>query len=90
MISGNLYSVSAIGNIIGTFLTVFVLISIFDIKSIIFTLGLLLIISSSVLMSLMKAKMPAIIAGAAILFVLILLLFHTRSKLIFLIILVEY
>ena len=71
MISGNLYSVSAIGNIIGTFLTVFVLISIFDIRSIIFTLGISLIISSSVLMSLMKAKMPAIIAGAAILFVLL-------------------
>ena len=71
MISGNLYSVSAIGNIIGTFLTVFVLISIFDIKSIIFTLGLSLIISSSVLMSLMNAKMPAIIAGAAILFILL-------------------
>lgn len=71
MISGNIYSVSAIGNIIGTFLTVFVLISIFDIKSIIFTLGLSLIISSSVLMSLMNAKMPAIIAGAAILFMLL-------------------
>lgn len=71
MISGNLYSVSAIGNIIGTFLTVFVLISIFDIRSIIFTLGLSLIISSSVLMSLMKAKMPAIIAGAAILSILL-------------------
>ena len=71
MISGNLYSVSAIGNIIGTFLTVFVLISIFDIKSIIFTLGLSLIISSSVLMSAMNAKMPAIIAGAAILFILL-------------------
>lgn len=45
--AGNLYSLSTIGSIIGTFLTVFVLIPIFELKYIMYGLGLSLIISSS-------------------------------------------
>ncbi len=45
-ISGNLYSVSAIGSIAGTFLTVFMLIPVFEINHIIYGLGVLLLISS--------------------------------------------
>lgn len=46
-VSGNLYSLSTIGSIVGTFLTVFVLIPTFEINHIIFGLGLTLMISSS-------------------------------------------
>ncbi len=46
-ISGNLYSVSTIGSITGTFLTVFVLIPIFGINHIIYGLGILLLSSST-------------------------------------------
>ena len=42
-ISGNLYSVSTIGSIAGTFLTVFMLIPIFEINYIIYGLGVLLL-----------------------------------------------
>lgn len=45
-ISGNLYSVSTIGSIVGTFLTVFILIPFIEINYILYSLGLLLIISS--------------------------------------------
>jgi spermidine synthase len=45
--AGNLYSLSTIGSIVGTFLTVFVLIPIFELKYVIYGLGLSLIISSS-------------------------------------------
>jgi spermidine synthase len=45
--AGNLYSLSTIGSIVGTFLTVFVLIPIFELNYIIYGLGLSLIISSS-------------------------------------------
>lgn len=45
--AGNLYSLSTIGSIVGTFLTVFVLIPIFELKYIIYGLGLSLVISSS-------------------------------------------
>lgn len=44
--AGNLYSLSTIGSIIGTFLTVFVLIPVFEIRYILFALGLTLILSS--------------------------------------------
>ncbi len=47
-ISGNLYSIATIGSIAGTFVTVFVLIPIFEINHIIFGLGVLLISSSLV------------------------------------------
>ncbi len=45
--AGNLYSLSTIGSIVGTFLTVFVLVPIFELKYIIYGLGLSLIICSS-------------------------------------------
>jgi spermidine synthase len=47
-ISGNLYSVATMGSIAGTFVTVFVLIPVFEINHIIFGLGVLLISSSLV------------------------------------------
>jgi spermidine synthase len=45
-ISGNLYSVSTIGSIAGTFITVFILIPLFEIDQILYSLGILLIVSS--------------------------------------------
>ena len=45
-ISGNLYSVSTIGSIVGTFLTVFVLIPLIEIDHVLYGLGILLIVSS--------------------------------------------
>lgn len=45
-ISGNLYSISTGGSIIGTFVTVFLLIPSFGVRSIIFSMGLLLIVVS--------------------------------------------
>lgn len=47
-ISGNLYSVATIGSIAGTFVTVFVLIPVFEINHIMYGLGVLLISSSLV------------------------------------------
>ena len=47
-ISGNLYSVATIGSIAGTFVTVFVLIPVFEINHIIYGLGVLMISSSLV------------------------------------------
>ncbi len=41
-ISGNLYSISTVGSIIGTFVTVFVLIPSFEVRNIIFSLGIVL------------------------------------------------
>ena len=46
-VSGNLYSLSTIGSIVGTFLTVFVLIPTFEINYIIFGLGVTLMVFSS-------------------------------------------
>lgn len=45
-VAGNLYSLSTLGSILGTFLTIFVLIPSFDVRSIIFSLGLVLMLSS--------------------------------------------
>ena len=47
-ISGNLYSVSTIGSIVGTFLTVFIVIPLTEINHIFYGLGILLIVSSIV------------------------------------------
>ena len=47
-ISGNLYSVSTIGSIVGTFLTVFVVIPLTEIDHVFYGLGILLIVSSLV------------------------------------------
>jgi len=47
-ISGNLYSVSTIGSIIGTFLTVFLLIPFVQINHILYSLGILLLVSSTI------------------------------------------
>lgn len=44
--SGNLYSVATIGSIVGTFLTVFVLIPFIEINDILYGLGVLLLLSS--------------------------------------------
>src|SRR5918998_4849194 len=46
-VSGNLYSLSTIGSIVGTFLTVFVLIPTFEINYILFGLGVTLMVFSS-------------------------------------------
>lgn len=45
-ISGNLYSVSTIGSIVGTFVTVFVLIPLIEIDYVLYGVGILLIVSS--------------------------------------------
>ncbi len=45
-VAGNLYSLSTIGSIIGTFMTVFVLIPSFEVRQIIFALGLILMLVS--------------------------------------------
>jgi predicted membrane-bound spermidine synthase len=71
-IAGNLYSVSTIGSIIGTFLTVFVLIPGFEIRYIIFFLGLTLMILSSLIG---LSKLPRILAISVVL----LLFFPTTS-----------
>jgi hypothetical protein len=64
-ISGNLYSAATIGSIIGTFLTVFVLIPTFDIRTIMFGLGLSLIISSTLTG---LGKVPKVLSGSVVLF----------------------
>jgi spermidine synthase len=64
-ISGNLYSAATIGSIIGTFLTVFVLIPAFDTRSIIFGLGLSLLISSALTG---LGRVPKILTGSVVLF----------------------
>jgi spermidine synthase len=66
--SGNLYSASTIGSIIGTFLTVFILIPAFEIRYIIFALGLQLILSS--LIGLRRKRFPNILAGVVVVFLL--------------------
>ena len=48
-IAGNYYALSTIGSIIGTFLTVFVLIPSFEIRHIIFALGSILLIFASII-----------------------------------------
>lgn len=45
-ISGNLYSVSTIGSIAGTFLTVFISIPLLEIDQVLYSLGIILIVSS--------------------------------------------
>lgn len=63
-ISGNLYSVATIGNILGTFITVFILIPAFEIRYIIFGFGLTLIILASVIE---LGRLPKILAGSVVL-----------------------
>jgi len=72
-IAGNLYSAATMGSIICTFLTVFVLIPSFEIKYIIFALGLTLIIPSSIVG---LRKLPKILAGCI---VIVLLLFVSNT-----------
>src|ERR687893_1177340 len=67
-VSGNLYSLSTIGSIVGTFLTVFVLIPTFEINYIIFGLGVTLMVFSSLFG---LARFPKVLA----VFVVVLLLF---------------
>lgn len=66
-VSGNLYSLSTIGSIVGTFLTVFILIPTIEINYIIFGLGVTLMFASSLFG---LARYPKILA----LFVVVLLL----------------
>lgn len=63
-ITGNLYSAATIGSIIGTFVTVFVLIPAFEINYIIFGLGLTLIILASIIG---LGRVPKILAGSVVL-----------------------
>lgn len=58
-VSGNLYSLSTIGSIVGTFLTVFILIPTFEINYIIFGLGVTLMFFSSLFG---LARFPKILA----------------------------
>ncbi|MBD0360428.1 MAG: fused MFS/spermidine synthase, partial [Nitrososphaeraceae archaeon] len=67
-VSGNLYSLSTIGSIVGTFLTVFILIPTFEINYILFGLGVTLMFFSSLFG---LARFPKIIA----VFVVVLLFF---------------
>lgn len=73
-VSGNLYSLSTIGSIVGTFLTVFVLIPTFEINYIIFGLGVTLMFFSSLFG---LARLPKILAA----FVVVLLLFFPSISL---------
>ncbi len=73
-VSGNLYSLSTIGSIVGTFLTVFVLIPTFEINYIIFGLGVTLMVFSSLFG---LARLPKILA----VFVVVLLLFFPSVSL---------
>jgi spermidine synthase len=68
-VSGNLYSLSTIGSIVGTFLTVFILIPTFEINYIIFGLGVTLMFFSSLFG---LARFPKILA---VFVVVVLLLF---------------
>lgn len=47
-ISGNLYAIATVGSIVGTFLTIFVLLPSFEVQEIIFSLGIALMASSLV------------------------------------------
>jgi spermidine synthase len=67
-ISGNLYSAATIGSIVGTFLTVFVLIPTFEIRNILFGLGLSLIISSAITG---LGRSPKVLAGSVVMFLLL-------------------
>jgi spermidine synthase len=73
-VSGNLYSLSTIGSIVGTFLTVFILIPTFEINYIIFGLGVILILFSSLIG---PARFPKILA----VFVVVLLFFFPSINL---------
>jgi spermidine synthase len=73
-VSGNLYSLSTIGSIVGTFLTVFILIPTFEINYIIFGLGMTLMFFSSLFG---PARFPKILA----VFVFVLLLFFPSINL---------
>jgi len=73
-VSGNLYSLSTIGSIVGTFLTVFVLIPTFEINYIILGLGVTLMVFSSLFG---LARFPKILA----VFVVVLLLFFPSISL---------
>ncbi|MDQ3852960.1 MAG: fused MFS/spermidine synthase, partial [Thermoproteota archaeon] len=73
-VSGNLYSLSTIGSIVGTFLTVFVLIPAFEINYIIFGLGVTLMFFSSLFG---LARFPKILA----VFVVVLLSFFPSINL---------
>ena len=72
-IAGNLYSLSTIGSIVGTFLTVFALIPTLEVRQIIFGLGLVLMIASSLGLS----KFPK-----ALTFLVIVLIFFPSSSLV--------
>ncbi len=65
-VSGNLYSISTIGSIVGTFLTIFVLIPTVDVRTIIFGLGIALMIIS--LLGLKKLPITLTVAVIVILF----------------------
>jgi spermidine synthase len=72
-VSGNLYSLSTIGSIVGTFLTVFILIPTFEINYIIFGLGVTLMFFSSLFG---PARFPKILA---VFVVVLLLLFPSMN-----------
>ncbi|VFJ14307.1 spermidine synthase [Candidatus Nitrosocosmicus franklandus] len=60
-ISGNLYSVSTIGSIVGTFLTVFVLIPLIPINYVLYSLGIVLLVTSIVKLKFFVKIMAAIL-----------------------------
>lgn len=65
-VSGNLYSISTIGSIVGTFLTIFVLIPTIDVRTILFGLGIAVMIIS--LLGLKKLPIILTVAVIVILF----------------------
>lgn len=60
--AGNLYSISTLGSIFGTFLTVFILIAFFEIQHLIFAFGFILMTASIIGLG----KIPKIIVGILI------------------------
>ncbi len=65
-VSGNLYAISTIGSIVGTFLTIFVLIPTIDVRTILFGLGIAVMIIS--LLGLKKLPIVLTVAVIIILF----------------------
>lgn len=73
--SGNLYSVSTIGSIVGTFITVFVLIPLVSINHVLYGLGILLLVTSTI-----KLKFfIKVIAAILLLIVCVTILFEDKN-----------